>query len=152
MAIHIICDKESYNPGEEIHITVELHFDGPVKARAIYAQLYCMEKFKRTTTRAVPYAEIQEKKRLGLYVDEGYTQEERIDEQNKMVVEKKLGGEKSYRTDELKASLRLPGNANPTSHEFGHDNKITVWKLDIKVDIPLAPDIHEVKEIFVAGL
>jgi hypothetical protein len=46
----------------------------------------------------------------------------------------------------------LPGDAAPTSHDFGHDNKMNVWKLKIRLDIPFALDENAEAEIFVEGL
>jgi hypothetical protein len=66
--------------------------------------------------------------------------------------EKKIAGEQILYKAELSASFQLPHNAMPTSYEFGHDNAIHIWKLRVRVDIPLALDMNAEKEVFVEGL
>ena len=46
----------------------------------------------------------------------------------------------------------LPANATPTSLEFGHDNKITMWKISAKLDLPFATDESCDADVFVEGL
>jgi hypothetical protein len=66
--------------------------------------------------------------------------------------EKKIAGQGLFLEGVYEARFRLPQNASPTSREFGHDSKTTVWKISAKLDIPLAPDKSDEKEIVVQGL
>lgn len=152
MAIEIFTDKEEYMPGEVIRARVQIRLDKPVKIRGVHAYLILLEDIKSKTTRAVPLSEVNERERLGLYTDVQFTYEERVDHHAHTVSESLLDGEGAIHEKEYQLSMRLPDDASPTSREFGHDNKIVLWNLDVKLDIPLAPDIHGVKEIFIGGL
>ncbi len=152
MAIEIFLNKSEYNADEEIEATIALNLDKVVKARGIFATLMCMEKKKVKHTVHIPRSEIEERKRLGLYTEVPFTQTETVEDHIVYREEKKVAGESDYLKAEFKVKFALPPDAAPTSHEFGHDNRINVWKLYVKLDIPFALDIHATHEIFVRGL
>ncbi len=152
MGINVFLNKSEYLPGEEIEATIQLDLDKVVKARGIYATLACMEKKKMTHTRHIPQAEIEERRRLGLYTEVPFTQTETIEDRTIFREEKKVAGEAGYQKEEFRVKFRLPADAAPTSREFGHDNKTNIWNLHVKIDIPFAPDVNADHEVFVGGL
>lgn len=152
MSMSIELNKGEYYPGEEIQAIINLNLEKPVKARGIFATLLCAQKQKRKYTRHIPLAEIEEKKRLGLYTEVPFTYEERIEERTAFHEEKQVSGEAFYQKGEYSVKFRLPADALPTSRVFGHDDKITVWTLGAKLDVPFALDINAQTEIQVAGL
>lgn len=152
MAISVILDKNEYSAGETIEATVELNLSRVVKARAIFAKLTCNEKKKTKHTRHIPRDEIEEKRRLGLYTEVPFTQVEIIESRTIFKDEKKIADNGNYLKEKFTIMFKLPSDAASTSREFGHDNKITIWNLHVKIDIPFAIDITVDKEVFVAEL
>lgn len=152
MGITIDLSKSEYRAGEEVAAIIRVHLENPVQARGVYASLTCMEKKKVRYTRYMPHAEIEERRKLGLYTDVPFRQEERVEEGVAFSEEKRVAGEGNYQRWEFMVKFRLPGNASPTSHEFGHDNRINVWKLHVKLDVPFALDVNADKEVLVGGL
>lgn len=152
MGMTITLDKAEYYPGDAVEATIRLELDDAVKARGVFARLTCMERKKVKYTRHIPQAEIEEKRRLGLYTEVPYTTEERVEERTTYDEEKKIGNEGGYKEGEFKVKFVIPANARPTSREFGHDSRIDVWNLHAKLDIPFAKDVNADQEVFVAGL
>ncbi|MEW6528887.1 MAG: hypothetical protein AB1391_03290 [Candidatus Micrarchaeota archaeon] len=152
MPISIFLNKSEYNAGDELEATIQFDLDNTVKANGIYAKLMCMEKKKTIHTRHIPHSEIEERKNLGLYTEVPFTQTEVITEKMIYNEEKKIAGAGNYQKNEFRIMFAIPRNAVPTSIEFGHDNKINIWKLHVKINIPFALDINATHDIFVAGL
>lgn len=153
MGITIFTDKETYYAGGQIAAVIKLDLDTPIKARGIFATLVCSEKHKKKYVRNMPQAEIEERRALGLYTPSPYVvEEERVEEHQRFRQEKKIAGDGTYLRGEFQVHFTLPADAAPTSYEYGHDNKIVEWKLQVKLDIPFAIDINASKDIEVGGL
>ncbi|VVB98622.1 Uncharacterised protein [uncultured archaeon] len=152
MGMAIFLNKSEYRAGDEVEATIRLDLGKPTKARGLFATLIGTEQKKTTRTRHIPQAEIEEKRRLGLYTEVPFTQETQIEDRVIFQEEKKVAGEGAFEKGEYNISIRLPPGAPPTSREFGHDNKINVWKLNVKLDIPFAIDVNASHEVFVGGL
>lgn len=152
MGISIRLDRHEYVAGDEITATVVVDLEKPVKARGIYASLVCTEKEKKKITRHMPQAEIEERRRLGLYTEVPFTYEERVEDHVTHREERKVAGSGTFQKGEYVAKFRIPGTARPTSRVFGHDNRITAWHLNAKLDIPLALDVNAHEEVVVGGL
>ncbi|MFA5076865.1 MAG: hypothetical protein WC488_00350 [Candidatus Micrarchaeia archaeon] len=153
MAVTILLDKTGYAPGEEIKGTIKLGLDKPIKARGIFVSLHCHEKHKIKYVRNIPLDEVEEKRKLGLYISPPYIMtEERVEEHEHHHEEKKIAGEGTYLNEEFTFSMTLPADARPSSKIYGHDDRIVEWFVKMKIDIPLAPDINESKEVYVSGL
>ncbi|MBU0586284.1 hypothetical protein KJ780_02125 [Candidatus Micrarchaeota archaeon] len=151
-SLKIFLNKSSYNAGEELEATIQFNTDKPINARGIFAELTCTEKKKQKYTRAIPRAEVEERKKLGLYTEVPYTYEERIDTNRISFQEKKVADSGEFSNSEYKVKFTLPRNAQPTSHDFGHDNKQVKWNLHVKLDVPFAFDVKADHEVFVSGL
>ena len=150
--ISISLDKGSYSPGESIRATVTVRLDKPVRARGIYARLVCNERKKVKVDRVMDQYDIDRRKELGVPHSTNIvtTTEERTRvwfEQEKKVAESAEFYEGSY-----DVVFNLPSGAPPTSYEFGHDGMVHVWKMSVKLDIPLAPDENDEIEVVVSGL
>lgn len=153
MGITIFPSKEKYKAGEELTAIVKLDLGKPIKVNAIHATLICQEKHKKNEVRNIPLAEIEERKRLGLYASPPYVRSvEIIEEHERFREEKKIAGGDVYQNQEFRVVFKLPNDAKPTSYIFGHDNRIVVWKIQVKVDIPFALDINASKDIEVGEL
>jgi len=149
--ITIETNQSQYLPGEPIQARVKFRFEKPVKSRGVHAILYYRQKKKTMAYSTIPPDEIRRMKELGLEITTTVKMVESLEEKEVIVVNKKLhSGEV---TDQLLTfSLVIPEHSPATSYIWGHDGKIVVWYLKIKVDIPMSPDINAVKEITVGGL
>ncbi|MDD5337637.1 MAG: hypothetical protein PHS02_04090 [Candidatus ainarchaeum sp.] len=153
MAITILLDKTGYNLGDEIKGTVKLELELPAKARAIFVSLHCHEQHKTKYVRNMPLEEVEEKRKLGLYISPPYiVTEEKVESHEHYHEEKKIAGQDTYLDEEFQFSLGIPKDGRPTSEEFGHDGRIVKWFVKVKIDIPFALDVNESKDVYVAGL
>lgn len=145
----LITDKEEYLPGETVNATIRISLGKPVKARGIFAVLYCDEMTKVSVERVMTDFERQQRRELGMFADTHLKKD--TDYRHKIVhkQEKKIAGEGEFSSGEYEVSFALAQNAHPTDLEYGHNNKIVQWKLKAKLDIPLAPDLNAEKEIIV---
>ncbi|MEM3373210.1 MAG: hypothetical protein QXF76_03270 [Candidatus Anstonellales archaeon] len=151
-SVKIELNKNKYYPGEEIEFIVSIKTLSDVKARAVVATLYCVEHEKKTVIKQMTHEELREMKELGVPVGERMVKEEH--EEKKITYESKikLADEIVIKSNKFEGKISLPIDAEPTSYEYGHDNKLTHWYLKITVDIPNAFDINAEKEVLVAGL
>lgn len=145
-------DRDSYAPGETITATISLSLPKPAKARGIFATLACEERSRVQTTRVMTQHELMHERELGIPHTNDIKTEVHETSGMRFPQEKKIRPEGLFGSGIFKVEFQLPPDAPPTSREFGHDNKIHIWKLRAKLDIPLAPDINTEKEIFVSGL
>lgn len=145
-------DKKSYHPDEIVKIKIMLKLKELVNANAIYAIVYCYEKKKKEKYVPIPHDEMMRMKELGFHITTNIKRIEEYVEGKVYNDEIKIAGKGKYLNQIFEAWVRLPPNATRTSYVFGHDNKINVWRVKVKIDIPFAPDINVEKEIFVAGL
>lgn len=145
-------DKTGYSAGEEIVATITLSLKKPVNARGIYAVLECQETHKQQQTRPMDQYDYDREKELGIPRSTHLRTSTIYHEEVIFRKEVKVAGEGEFNSGEFQARIRLPPDAKPTSREYGHDNKIHVWKLKAKLDIPLALDKGATTEIFVDGL
>jgi len=145
-------DKAEYFPGETIRAKIRVSMGKPVKARGVYAELLCSERHRVTSHRVMDNYDFEREKEMGGFKETHMVSHVTEHDSMKFRQEKKVAGEGMYANNEFEAVFDLPPNAVPTSHEFGHDNKIRRWKLRVKLDIPLALDDSAEKEIFVGGL
>ncbi|MCX8167170.1 MAG: hypothetical protein N3E37_04965 [Candidatus Micrarchaeota archaeon] len=151
-SVRLTFDKHKYYPGEEISFSVHIKTINKVSARTVYAILYCVEHEKKTTVKQMTHEDIREMKELGVPIGERMVKEEH--EEKKVTFEQKLklSEEVTIKDSHFQGKFKLPIDAEPTSYEYGHDNKLTHWYLKITVDIPNAFDINYEKEVLVAGL
>ncbi len=150
--ITILLNKSGYSKGDEVEAAISVDLDKPIKARGIVATLIGVQQNKTTHTRHIPQAEIEEKRKLGVYTDVPYTQETKVEQRVIFKQDKLVAGDGTFQKGEYKVSIRLPADAPPTSLEFGHDNQMNTWKLNVKLDIPFALDINASHDVFVGGL
>jgi hypothetical protein len=144
--------QSSYAPGEAINATITLRLDKPMRARGITAKLYCHEQKQVKTNVVLDKYEFDRDKEMGNpYVSHMETKTE-IRQRDFLTQVKKVGGGDEYSSGEYTVMFLLPPNAPPTSHEFGHDGLIHIWRLKATLDIPLALDENDEVEINVSGL
>jgi|GEM_PF-2969832 hypothetical protein len=149
--IAIETSKQEYLPGESLNARVKFNFKKPVKSRGVHAILHYHEKKKKMTYSSIPPDEIRRMKELGLEVTTTVKMVETMEEKSVIVADKKLySGEISDQL--LTFSLNIPERSPATSYVWGHDGRIVVWYLKIKVDISMSPDINDEKEIIIGGL
>lgn len=149
MDITIELDKNFYYPNEEVTAKISLNLKKPTEARGIFASLTCTEKEKIFVTRHIPRWEVEEREKLGLFTEVPFTKTEKIIQKTIFFEEKKIADKGTYQYEQFKVKFKLPPNAPFTSHTFGDDNKIDVWILHVKIDIPFAFDINAEKEVIV---
>ncbi len=145
-------DRNSYAPGETISATISLSLKQPVKARGLFASLACNERSRVQAMRTMTPDEVTRERELGIPHSSDIKTEVHETSGVRFPQEKKIRGEGVFGSGIFKVEFLLPNDAPPTSREFGHDNKIHIWKLRAKLDIPLAPDENAVAEVFVSGL
>ena len=144
--------KPSYWPGEEVEAEIVLSLRNPVRSRGLYGIVDCVEKKHVVTKKYLDQYDYDRMKELGVTPSTNIQVSHR-EEQNKLFHrEFKISGEREYYKETFPVRLFLPKDAVPTSHDFGHDNKIHVWRLRVRLDIPLAIDKNAEAEIFVEGL
>jgi len=145
-------DRDAYSAGDTVIATVKLSLDKRTKARGVYVRLVCKErKMVKTTTVMDRYDYDRDREMSVPYSSHMETKtEERT--KNWFEQEKKVCGEGEFVEGTYEVRFSLPKNAPPTSHEFGHDNLIHVWKISAKLDVPFAIDKNAQKEIFIEGL
>ncbi len=150
--ISIKFSKSSYWPGEEVNADIILSLQKPVKARGLYATLECVEKKHVRLMRQFDQYDYDRQKELGLTQSTNIKVTHQEEESKIFHKEFQIGGERKYYKETFPMSFSLPKDAAPTSYEFGHDDKIHVWKLKIRLDVPMALDKNAEAEIFVEGL
>lgn len=150
--ISIETDRQSYAPGQAVDATIRLALAKPVKARGLVARLTCEERRRTTEQRIMDKYDYDREKELGGF-KETHMYSTTVESQRTVFDQSRsLSGEMEYADGEFRVSFAIPAAGPPTSHEFGHDNKIHVWRLRVKLDIPFALDENAEKEIFVEGL
>lgn len=152
MEFSIQTNRQEYLPGDTILARIRIKSQNPINARAVYAIVYCHEKKKVMRYITIPPDEIRRIRELGMEVTSTVKQTYALEEMDKHKIEKKVGEKASYQVHVFDVSFELPKNARPTSHIMGHDDRIVIWKIKAKIDIPLAPDMNVEKEIIVSGL
>ncbi|MFH1222082.1 MAG: hypothetical protein V1492_03285 [Candidatus Micrarchaeota archaeon] len=150
--ISIATNKSSYWPGDEIAASVELVLKKPVKGRGLIAVLECHESHKVEVTKQLDQYDYDREKELGIPRSTHLKTETHFHDEIIFKKEMKLAGERVYGKENFEVKFQLPKDAKPTSKEYGHDKFIHVWKLKVKLDIPLTIDKNAEKEIFVDGL
>ncbi|VVB66205.1 Uncharacterised protein [Candidatus Gugararchaeum adminiculabundum] len=148
----ISCDKEKYGAGDEVKVEIGMGLGKQVKARGLYATLVCMERERISNSRVMDQYDYDRQKEMGIVKSTNVYTETREETRERFKQEKKVSGPGFYSEETFKVAFTLPADAPPTSHEFGHDSKITEWKILLKLDIPMAPDKNDEVEVFVTGL
>jgi hypothetical protein len=150
--ISITTDKDSYFPGEPIVANVSLNFKKPIKARGIFAELFCCEHYHLKHQREMDRYDHHLEEQLGIPRSTNIKTDLR--KTDRIIFKKtiQVAGEGIYSTNSFEVKLPIPDTAQPTSHELGHDNKIHKWFLKVKLDVPFALDKNTEIEIFVKGL
>jgi len=145
-------DQDSYSAGDTIIATVKLRLGKKTKARGIYVRLVCRERELVKTTTVMDRYDYDRDKEMSIPYSSHM--ETKTEERDRVFFEqeKKVCGEGEFLEGVYEAGFILPKNAPPTSREFGHDNRIHVWKISAKLDVPFALDKNAEKEIFVEGL
>jgi hypothetical protein len=149
----ISLDKRYYSPGETVAATITVRQAKPLKARGVFASLVCHRRRKIKTTVVLDKYDFERDREMS----QPYSShmETRTEEREEDIFrqEKQACGPRTFSGEEaFTVQFALPQNAQPTSHEFGHDNKTHVWKIAAKLDIPLAPDENAEAEVVVEGL
>ncbi|MFA4983112.1 MAG: hypothetical protein WC588_02740 [Candidatus Micrarchaeia archaeon] len=150
--LSIETDRGSYSAGSAVKVTVRLRLGKRTKARGIYVRLACRErKLVKTSVVMDRYDHDRDRE---MSIPYSSHMETRTEERTRVFFEqeKKICGEGEFLEGDYEVSFALPKNAPPTSHEFGHDNLIHIWKVSAKLDVPFALDWNAEKEIFVEGL
>lgn len=150
--IKLSLDKGSYWPGDKITASITIDFKKPIKARGLYAKLLCREREVKERTTYMTQDDYRMEKELGLHRTSHMKTVKEEEVEVLFEKEVKLAGEGEFSSGEYEAEFALPKDAEPTSHEFGHDKKIHVWWLKVRLDIPWALDKKAEREIFVEGL
>ncbi len=148
----ITLDRDSYAAGDTVRAAVSLTLKKPVRARGLFARLVCVERHKVTEQRIMDAYDYARERELGGFKETHLQPVTTVHENVVADMKRDISGEGEYSSGERVVEFALPPNAQPTSHEFGHDNKTFVWKLSVKLDIPLAIDENAEKEVFVEGL
>ena len=150
--ITITPDKPSYAAGETVLAKITLSLGKATKARSLVATLSCTERHRVTEQKIMDKYDFDREKEMGGF-KETHMYTTTSEHSSALFSEKKeISGAKEYSSGEFSVSFAIPARGPPTSHEFGHDSKIHIWKLSAKLDIPFALDENAEKEIFVEGL
>jgi len=151
--LSITTDKQQYMPGDIINIEVRFTGNKTIKARSLSATLWCAERKRIQRTRVIDSYDFAREKELGMAPTTNVRTETLEEERTPYERTNELAGSREYNSGEtFSGKFIIPGNAPATSHEWGHDNKIDIWKLKAKLDIAWAPDENSEIEIFVGGL
>ncbi|OIO20979.1 hypothetical protein COV61_01050 [Candidatus Micrarchaeota archaeon CG11_big_fil_rev_8_21_14_0_20_47_5] len=150
--IEIFLDRGAYEAGESINAEIRLTLKKTVKARGIFAALKCVERKKVKRTRVLDSYDYARDAELGVPRSTNVRTTETEQERVWFLQEKRVAGEGEYKEGTFQVGFSLPKNAPPTSHEFGHDNLVHVWRLRVKLDVPMALDENAEKEVKVLGL
>lgn len=150
--IVIELDKTSYVADDTVKAKIMLRLSEPINSNGIYATIYCYEKRKIEKYAPIPPDEILRMKELGIPIATHVKKIEETTEGNVHSEERKIAGKGRYFNQTFEVEFKLPKNAAPTSYALGHDNKISIWRIKVKIDIPFALDISAEKDVFVAGL
>jgi len=151
--ISISLDSPTYPAGGFITATVGAILKKATKARGLYATLYCTEIKQVKTQVVLDKYEFDRDREMGQPYSSHMETKTEVRESVIFSQEKKICDEHEFSGEEnFTVQFILPKNAAPTSREFGHDNAIHIWKLRVKLDIPMAPDEHADAEVFVEGL
>lgn len=150
--LSIELDKDTYMPGETVKATIKYAFSKPVSARGLEASLVCFERKQVKTRIVMDQYDYRLEHELGVPKSTNIKTETSEEGRTVFSQKKKLSGQDVYTSGQAEASFDIPSDAPATSHEFGHDGKIHVWTLSVKLDIPLAFDKNASKEVFVGGL
>jgi len=145
-------DRRAYPAGCEINAIVSLRRDKPVKARGLFVRLTCTERRQVKNSVVLDRYDYDRDKEIGMPYSSHM--ETRVSEHTKKLFEQeiKVCGEEEFLEGKYSVLFILPKNAKPTSREFGHDDRIHVWRISAKLDIPFAIDENAEEEIVVAGL
>jgi len=145
-------DKDVYYPGAKLTAFITVSAKKKIKARRLVARLACHERrlvkkqvindrydFDRDKEMSIPYSS---------HMEERVEQLSTVcfEDEKDACGETELVGENTF-----KVEFFIPKTAEPTSHEFGHDNRIFIWKLHVKLDVPFGIDKNAVKEVVVQG-
>lgn len=150
--LSISFDKEAYLPGDTVVAAITLQLEKPRKARGLYVKFFCLERHQVKTTVVLDKYELDRDREMSNPYSSHLETRTTVHEEARFVKEIKVSGEGEYSGATYEARFSIPQNAPPTSHEYGHDSKIHIWKASAKLDIPLAPDLNEEREFMVAGL
>ncbi len=149
--ISILTDKPSYRFGETIHATIEIKLGKPTKARGVVAELACEEETIHKTTVVIDKYNLDREHELGVPYSGVVKTEEEKNSQTTYDKDIVISGEGTYHNNTIETKIPIPSSGRPTSHEYGHDNRIVVWTLSVKLDIPMWPDEGAEKEVFIEG-
>ncbi len=151
--ISISLDRASYAAGDTISATISVSQAKPLPARSLAATLTCSERKQVKTTVVLDKYDFERDREMGQPYSSNM--ETKTEERSRTAYEeeKQVCGKRTFSGEEaFSVQFALPQSAQPTSYEFGHDNLIHVWKLRVKLDIPMAMDEHAEAEVFVEGL
>jgi len=150
--IKITFSKGSYWPGDEVDAEVFVSMDKPRKARGLYGIVDCVERRHVVTKKYLDHYDYERMKEMGVVRSTNVEVSHREEHHKLFHKEFRIAGEREYQKEIFQVKFVLPRDAAPTSHDFGHDNKMNVWRLRIRLDLPMALDENAESEIFVEGL
>lgn len=150
--IKINFSKSSYWPGDEVHAEVVVSLQKPLKARGLYAVVDCVERKHVVTKKYLDHYDYERMKEMGVTPTTNIQISHREEHNKTFHREFRIGGEREYCKETFPVKFTLPADAAPTSHDFGHDGKIHIWRLRVRLDIPFALDENAEAEVFVEGL
>ena len=149
--ISIRLDKPSYRFGETINATIEIKLGKPTKARGVVAELACEEETIHQHTVVIDKYNLDREHELGVPYSGVVKTEETKDTQTTYDKDITVAGEGTYLQNTIEARIPIPTSGRATSHEYGHDNRIVVWILSVKLDLPMWPDEGAETEVFIEG-
>ncbi|MCX8195340.1 MAG: hypothetical protein N3G22_04525 [Candidatus Micrarchaeota archaeon] len=147
--IKIKTDQGSYSPGSRVLATIELHLKKPIEARSLEARLFCTQTRRTKAMREMDTYDYRMERELGVPRTTHLAATTSVSEKVVHSERKIVSGQKKYESGAFEVEFQLPPSAQPTSHSFSHDSKKVVWKIEARLDVPLAPDIVAAKEIIV---
>jgi len=151
--ISISLDSPTYSAGGVINATISVSQKKATKARGLYATLSCTERKQVKTQVVLDKYEFDRDREMGQPYSSHMETKTETRENVIFNQEKKICEAREFFGEEIfTVQFSLPANAAPTSHEFGHDNTINIWKLSVKLDIPFAIDENSNADVFVEGL
>ncbi|MBM3228815.1 hypothetical protein FJZ26_00115 [Candidatus Parvarchaeota archaeon] len=150
--IKLSVDKESYLPGQTINASAAIVLSKPIHARGMSARLYCAQKKEVESLTYLTQEERGWMRQLGEHPHSEIKEVKHEVDSDVFVQEKLVCGSGTFKDQVVSFSFTLPANAPPTSYELGHDGKIHIWHLEVKLDVPFAFDKQADVEIKVSGL
>jgi len=135
--------------GGTLAADIELDLKEPIEARSLEARLVCVEAKRTKTSREMDTHDYRLEKELGVQRTSHLQTTTSVSEKVVHSERKRLGGRKKYESGTYHAEFQIPHAAPHTRHSYGQDNRKASWRLEAKLDVPLALDISASRAIIV---